>query len=510
MSRSGTAGERHLAQSLPGRASDARRPTVSAVLFRPLTLISLVLIGFFSFGALIVLSGFADDFRKAPPGQATPRSVSAVGYKALSKYLDTLGYDVKETRGKRGYHNRTNRLVIYTPSRPTRRLARILEAEGDATNLVILPKWSVGQMIPRRGEETKTGWARKTSKKGLNYVGQYETMMEDLPVVRRHDLPSPDTQVVFNAPALKNSTQAYQPDFKNMQFFDLDTRWPEYLEELAEIRSLERELERRLRAEAKGETYVPKEKKEKLDPKTKDVKEKDIAPPEALPEHEIILKIDGKAVLIQLAQTQTYILSEPDLLNTMAFQTQSGAQLTNAIVDGVIYLASTETMSVDFDVSLHGIESSRNILKLMLTPPFLAATLCLLTAGGLVAWQGFNRFGDPARLRPDYAQGPVSLARTAAEFMGVADRAHKTGEDFAAMIRQQVAAKLGYKARTLDDIDTLLNARETRLKIQPVFADLKRSIANADALSYGHYAQDLIAWRNAMTRSEFPQDQQDS
>jgi len=133
----------------------------------------------------------------------------------------------------------------------------------------------------------------------------------------------------------------------------------------------------------------------------------------------------------------------------------------------------------------------------MVTPPFLAATLCLLAAGILVAWQGFNRFGDPARVKPDYAQGPVSLARTAAEFMGVANRAHSTGAEYAELIRRQVAAHLGYKDRAMTHIDTLLDAREKRLKIQPPYEDLKTAISNADPLSYGQYAQALTTWRDS-------------
>ena len=194
----------------------------------------------------------------------------------------------------------------------------------------------------------------------------------------------------------------------------------------------------------------------------------------------------------------------------MAFTTQGGAQLSSALIDEVINSASTFTNTVDFDVSLHGIEANRNIIKLMVTPPFLAATLCLLAAGGLVAWQGFNRFGDPARVRPDYAQGPVSLAETAAEFMGVANRAHKTGADYAALIRRQVAAELGIKERTGEHINTLLDAREKRLKIQPVFEDLERAITNADTQSYGQYARALAVWRDTMTQTDFPQDPENS
>jgi hypothetical protein len=513
MSKIGTARERHLAQSLSGRASGSGRLGLSNVLFRPITLICLVLIGFFAFGALIVLGGFAKDLRKAPPGQATPRSVSAVGYQAMTDYLKRLNYDVEETRANRSYYERDSRLVIYTPSRPTRRLNRTLDAEKNETRLVVLPKWSVGQMQPQRGEESKTGWARKTSEKGLYYSASYKDMVEDMPVLRRHTAPSPDAQVFFQTPFQRHIPASYSPDFEDLQYFDLTARWDGYLDELREQRRREAEERRRKRAEERGETYEPKETKsdkEKDAEKESESSEKDSGKkaekeektPEPLPNPEIILKIDGRVVLIRMEDTQTYILSEPDLINTMAFKTQGGAMLANAILADIIRNQDLESYAVDFDVSLHGIEANRNIIKLMVTPPFLAATLCLLAAGGLVAWQGFNRFGDPARVRPDYAQGPVSLARTAAEFMGIANRAHHTGEDYASLIRRQVAAELGYKDRATQHIDTLLDAREKRLKIQPPFADLKRSISTADNQSYGHYARALTTWRNAMTETD--------
>lgn len=509
MSRSGTARERHLAQSLPGRGTGTRRPGISNILFRPVTLISLILIGFFAFGALIVLGGFAKDLRKLPPGQATPRSVSAVGYQAFTNYLEGLNYDVQETRGKRQFYDREERLVVYTPSRPTRRLNKILEAEGNANNFIVLPKWSVGELVPQRGEEAQKGWARKTRGSGLTSLGSFNNMLEDIPVVRRHDKSSPDAQIFFTNTERTALTNGYQPDFQNLQYFDLNTRWPDYLEELREISRKEAEERRRKRAEERGEVYEPKEKKEikaEDDKASEDKKEEEKTAPDPLPEHDIILKIDGRAVLIQLEGTETYVLSEPDLLNTMAFTTQGGARLSHIILDEVISETATFARTVDFDVSLHGIETNRNIVKLMVTPPFLAATLCLLAAGLLVAWQGFNRFGDPARLRPDYAQGPVSLAQTAAEFMDIANRAHKTGEDYAELIRRQVAAELGYKDHTIDYIDKLLDGREKRLKLQPTFHDLKRAIAAADTQSYGQYARALTLWRNAMTQSDFPQD----
>lgn len=508
MNRSGTTRERQLAKTLPGRGGNTARLGVSNILFKPITLVSLVLIGLFAFGALVVLAGFAKDLRKAPPGQATPRSVSAVGYQAFTEYLEGLEYDLRQSRGKRPSYDRTERLVIYSPARPSRRLNRKIDSEGEAKNLVILPKWSVGQMDPRRGETGQKGWARKTRGSGLYYEGVYKNTLDDLPVLRRLENPSPDAKVFFSSNLNRNLSASYQPDFKSLQYFDLNTRWPDYDNELKAIQLKEREEQRRKDAEARGETYEPKEKKPE---KTTDIEDKeDAEKPKPLPEHKVLLKIDGHAVLIQLENTETYILSEPDLVNTMAFKTQGGAQLSGAILDEILYQSSTLAMAADFDVSLHGIEANRNIIKLMVTPPFLAASLCLLAAGGLVAWQGFHRFGDPARPRPDYAQGPVSLAKTAAEFMSIAGRAHKTGEDYAELIRRQVVAELGYKDRSTLHVDELLETREKRLKLQPNIAELKRSIAGAaDAQSYSHYARALIKWRTAMTQTGFQQDPED-
>ena len=507
MRHSGSAKERHLAKSLSEQRGARGRPQLTSVLFRPVTLISLLLIGFFAFGALIVLGGFAKDLRKAPPGQATPRSISAVGYKALTDYLERLDYDIEETRGKRDFYERGNRLVIYSPAWPSGRVKRSLKSQGDETSLIILPKWSVSPMTAQKGEESRKGWARKDRGSGLYYPSSYRGMIEDLPVIKRKRDTSPDAQPFFVTPKDRILSDSHAPDFASLQYFDLTSRWTKHLDILREIREAEAEERRRKRAEERGRKYEPKKKKKKKSEAEDEDNDTDEASeekkPDPLPQHEVLFKIDGHAVLIRLEGTDTFVLSEPDLVNTMAFTSQGGAMLASALIDDVIDEAGIDLLTADFDVSLHGIQSNRNIIKLMVTPPFLAATLCLLAAGGLVAWQGFNRFGDPSRMKPDYAQGPVSLARTAAEFMGIANRAHRTGEAYAELLRRQVAIQLGYKARTSDHIDTLLDAREKRLKITPTYEELKRAISGAEPLSYGQYAQALTTWRDAMTETDF-------
>ncbi len=498
--------EQFLSKSLSGRQSAGRTPGLSSVLFRPLTLISLILIGIFSFGALVVLSGFAKDLRKAPPGQATPRSVSAVGYQALTEYLGDLNYDVLETRGERGYYDRGNRLVVYTPSRPSSRLKRKLKDMDDEVRLIVLPKWSVGQMIPQKDEEGRRDWARKTSVEGLFFAGSYDILLDDIPIVRRETAPSVNAQVVFSTQETRSLPEKLAPNFEDLQYFDLNVAWTDYRDELSKIKDAEIEARRKKRAEDAGREYKPKtEKKSETEDETdvSDAKAED--EPIVLPKHDVLIKINGRAVLIRLENSQTYILSEPDLINTTAFQNQSGAHLAGAVINEVILQGDLDWQAVDFDVSLHGIEANRNIIKLMVTPPFLAATLCLLAAGGLVAWQGFNRFGDPTRIRSDYAQGPVSLAETAAEFMEIAGRAHGTGEAYAQLMRRQVIGILGFGARSSDHTDTLLDAREKRLNIQPKFAELERAITAATPQSYPQYANALTTWRDAITQTDLNQ-----
>jgi len=510
MSRSSPARERHLSQSLSGRQRSSGRPGLSNVLFRPTTLMALVLIGVFAFGSLIVLGGFAKDLRKLPPGQATPRSVSAVGYQALTDYLSELGYNVSESRGKREYYERSGELVIYTPSRPDYRGRKQFKDIDDEYSLIVLPKWTVVPYRPQPGEVVQNGWARKTSEKSLIYTGSFQNFIEDLPVVKQSDEPTINAAVSFEIPTKRNLPRNLQPDFKSLQYFDLDVRWEDEVADLREIAEQLAEARRRKRAEEQSKEYKPRKKKDEKDEAKEnktttdgdEPKEEPEPEPEPLPVHDVLLKIDGKAVLIRLENTQTYVLSEPDLLNTMAFNTQSNAHLAGAIIDEVTWNANIDATTVDFDVTLHGIEANQNIIKLMVTPPFLAASLCLLAAGGLIAWQGFNRFGDPARIRPDYAQGPVSLAKTAAEFMEIANRAHKTGADYAALTKRHVASTLGFTNHSAEHIDKLLDAREKRLEITPTFAELKTAITDAQPQAYSHYAQELARWRSAMTLTD--------
>jgi len=297
MRQSGSARERHLAQNLSGTRRAGGRPALSKALFRPVTLISLVLISFFAFGAFIVLGGFAKDLRKTEPGQATPRSESAVGYKALRKYLERLDYDIEETRGKRNAYDRDSRLVIYTPPAPSPRIKKSLNNQGAETSLIILPKWSVSKMIPKKGEESRKGWVRKNRGPGVYDGARYQRMLTDMPVIRRKEEASVNAQVTFAKPKNQSLTERYEPDYKELQYFNLTERWKEHLGFLRQAREAEAEELRRKAAEERGETYEPKKKKSKA---KKNKKTEDETEPKPLPKPEVLMEINGQPVLIRL------------------------------------------------------------------------------------------------------------------------------------------------------------------------------------------------------------------
>ena len=513
--------EQVLVDQLSGAQTGLRKGRAASVIFRPMTLLALLAVGLFSFAALIVLSGFADDLRKAPPGQATPRSVSGVGYKAFIDLLEDTDFTVRETRGDRSNWERNRRLVIYTPSQPYAPLSEALEKAGDdELRLIVLPKWQVSPMEASKTEVARPGWARKYGN-GLMRLNGYDRMVEGLPVIRRRANTTWQGQVFFDLQPETGVSQGRELTVERLQYFDFTTSWSAYDRELFEIFQDELEAARETEAKEVGEDETDTDS-EDADPASEASTEAiDDALAENSPATETdkesfdatldmeaedskgisaqpILSLDGNPVLIRLNNSNTFVLSEPDLINTIGLNTRSGAQVAISIVNEINSIADARMDRVDIDLSVHGLQAGRNVIKLMLSPPFLAATLCLLAAGGLIAWQGFNRFGDPERPRPDYAQGPVSLARTAAEFMQVAGRAHKTGGDYAALIRKRVAAELGFRATTKDRLSALLESRERRSAISPSFAELDRAIRAADEIGYAQYARALNDWQIAM------------
>jgi hypothetical protein len=136
------------------------------------------------------------------------------------------------------------------------------------------------------------------------------------------------------------------------------------------------------------------------------------------------------------------IVAEPDLMNNYGFADKDRAQLALALIDATL---DTNDLPIVFDLTLPGLGRSENLMTLAFTPPFLAATLCLILAAMVIAWRGLRRFGPPVAEAPSFAMGKRQLARNGAGLIERARRIHLLGPPYAALIAARLAEALGLR-----------------------------------------------------------------
>jgi len=216
-----------------------------------------------------------------------------------------------------------------------------------------------------------------------------------------------------------------------------------------------------------------------------------------------IYRVKAGAVLAKIENSEIYILSDPDFMNTMGISSKSRARFAVDMLDAVIADAGADPERVSFDLTFHGFGSKTNVIKVLTQPPFLAATLCLLAAGGLIAWQAFSRFGDPQKTKRDYALGKFSLADNAARFIRIAGREPNMAKDYAALVRKRVVKDLNLSGRRPQDIDTILGRREETLNLPNSYIDLhNRAGVTIDNAALMQLAKDLEHWKTKMITGE--------
>ncbi|MES2493721.1 MAG: DUF4350 domain-containing protein [Pseudomonadota bacterium] len=155
------------------------------------------------------------------------------------------------------------------------------------------------------------------------------------------------------------------------------------------------------------------------------------------------------------------LVFEPDLLNNYGMSRPETAihalRLMAAIGEGA-------PRTVTFDLTLNGFRRSANLLTLAFTPPFVAATICLLLAALLVGWRALLRFGSGRRGPPAAAWGKRELVANAGGLVLVSGRRHLLSAPYAALVRDRLARKLAIPriadtAATEAAIDRALLAR---------------------------------------------------
>jgi len=206
--------------------------------------------------------------------------------------------------------------------------------------------------------------------------------------------------------------------------------------------------------------------------------------------HPLVTDGAGGIVVGQLGPGPLFIVADPDLLSNAGIRDPRQAQAALALLD---WLNSTGSTSIGFDVTSNGLGRSRSPLKLAFDPPFLAATLLLATAMGLLGWHAFGRFGPVKPRARAIAFGKKPLVDNSAAIIKRARREAQLGGRYVQMIRDRAALAFAIPPRIKDDA---LDAYLDKLGGGTSFSDLARAVEAAeDPVSLAEAARALHDWQ---------------
>jgi hypothetical protein len=153
----------------------------------------------------------------------------------------------------------------------------------------------------------------------------------------------------------------------------------------------------------------------------------------------------GDTVENKPAETKPLVIVfEPDLLNNHGLADNATAQAARRLV---LASAGRGVQRIVFDLSLAGLGAPRNLLTLAFSPPFLAATICLILAMAGAIWRGFTRFGPPRVGDPTMPAGKVALVAGGAALLLRARRHHLIAGPYADASRERLRVALGLPRR---------------------------------------------------------------
>ena len=149
----------------------------------------------------------------------------------------------------------------------------------------------------------------------------------------------------------------------------------------------------------------------------------------------------GKTVLAYSRKhPNVLLLADPDLLNNQGLANLDTARAGAAVLEA---LSANGERTILFDVTLNGYERGRGLGRLMLEPPWLAATLIAVAAGVLMGVHALARFGQPRRKGRAFALGARALVDTSADLVRMARREHELAPAYAALTQSLVAKAAG-------------------------------------------------------------------
>lgn len=348
---------------------------------------------------LLWLIGTGTGMGPTNDGRAHAGSNGLTGYAAMAQYLERRGYDVRKVRNEGGL-DKPGLLVLTPPANADgKELDRIVAARRYVgPTLVITPKWVA--VPPGQGAQgARTGWVRLGGLQLPEWPGFLDNLSLAAPAATGQSgwrgaglagrLPDGKHVVAGGGTGLVQLVAGPSDNMTLAGFIDDGGTYPG-LEAIARDRVLRSGQE------------------------------------------------SGRYPLV--------VVFEPDLLDNYGMSRLENARLAELLVgaSGV-----GPGGAVAFDLTLNGLGRSDNLLTLAFTPPFLAATLCLLLAALIAGWRAFLRFGPPLLPERAIAFGKRALVANAAGLVRRSRRLHLLSGPYADRARERLVQALALP-RTLD------------------------------------------------------------
>jgi len=191
------------------------------------------------------------------------------------------------------------------------------------------------------------------------------------------------------------------------------------------------------------------------------------------------------------------VLSDPDFLNTQGISDLNTARLGLQMIEDVRGEAP-----IAFDVTLNGLETARNLLRLALTPPLLGATLALFAAALLLAWRSVMQAGPRLRQGRAIALGKKALAENSAALIRLAGREYTMGWRYAVLNATTAAEQIGAPRTEPAETFAMLDRVGATQGFKQSYSALATDAANArNPAEVTAAARELYAWTEEMLRA---------
>jgi hypothetical protein len=361
--------------------------------FSPRAVLALVLFGALVFVALLWMIGTGMTGGSTNDGGAHAGGKGLNGYAAMAGYLEQRGFTVRRAQSK-GAYDKPDLLILTPPAdADPKEIDRIVGARHTVgPTIVVTPKW-LAVPVPAAMAKGKQGWVQIAGPFAVNWPGFRDDVSLNLAESKRKGGagwradplagPLPDGRAVQSGAGrlLMPLVQSASDGRMLAGYIDDGGMYPA-LENIA------------------------------------------LRGPDSAADNDDIYPL--------------VLVFEPDLLDNYGMASEANARLAERLVRA----AGAGTKAVTFDLTLNGHARSANLLTLAFTPPFLAATLCLILAAIVAGWRAFLRFGPPRTATRAIAFGKGQLVANAAGLIRRTGRLHLVTGAYATAARERLARAL--------------------------------------------------------------------